>query len=115
MSKPTLSTCSTMFSPVSPISELLSPLISFTYCSPSSTDTMRSARKHPRTSALSSVPSSPFDPIELMVTPQITIYAQEHSNADNLKGLWTDIFHRTFPITRSNNGYERLGAVAGIG
>ncbi|CAD6586242.1 MAG: phosphatidylinositol kinase- protein kinase tor1, partial [Tremellales sp. Tagirdzhanova-0007] len=44
----------------------------------------------------------------------IVLYAQDHTEAEDIKGLWTDIFHRTFPITRSNNGYERLGAIAAI-
>ena len=46
---------------------------------------------------------------------QIVLYKQEHNDAEDLKGLWKDVFHRLFPITRSTNAYERLGATAAIG
>ena len=46
---------------------------------------------------------------------QVMVYGQEHGDAEDFKGLWQDIMNRVFSITRSNNGYERLGALACIG
>lgn len=46
---------------------------------------------------------------------QVTSYSQEYPGHDGLKGVWGDVFHRTFDLTRSNSTYERLGACAAIG
>jgi FKBP12-rapamycin complex-associated protein len=45
---------------------------------------------------------------------QVSAYAQEYPGHDGLKGIWSDVFHRIFEISRSNSGNERLGAVAAI-
>lgn len=55
--------------------------------------------------------------IESTLTPrlQVTSYTQEYPGHDGLKGVWGDVFHRMFELTRSNNGFERLGATVAIG
>jgi hypothetical protein len=52
-----------------------------------------------------------------ILTPrsQVTSYTQEYPGHDGLKGVWGDVFHRMFELTRSNNGFERLGATVAIG
>lgn len=34
---------------------------------------------------------------------------------DTAKGVWAEVFIRTFDLTRSNNFYERMGAIKAIG
>lgn len=46
---------------------------------------------------------------------QVKAYTQEYPGNDGLKGIWGDVFHRTFDLTRSSSGNERLGAIAAIG
>lgn len=46
---------------------------------------------------------------------QVTSYNQESPGHDGVKGMWQDVFHRTFDLTRSNTLFERLGATLAIG
>jgi FKBP12-rapamycin complex-associated protein len=46
---------------------------------------------------------------------QVTSYNQEFPGHDGAKGMWQDVFHRTFDLTRSNTLFERLGATLAIG
>lgn len=40
---------------------------------------------------------------------------QEYPGHDASKGVWAQVFHKTFEFTRSNNQLERLGAIIAIG
>lgn len=46
---------------------------------------------------------------------QVKAYTQEYPGQDGIKGVWGDVFRRTFELTRSTSGNERLGAIAAIG
>ncbi|WWC91382.1 uncharacterized protein L201_006326 [Kwoniella dendrophila CBS 6074] len=44
----------------------------------------------------------------------VTSYTQEYPGHDGMKGVWAEVFHKTFDFTRSNNQFERLGAIVAI-
>ena len=46
---------------------------------------------------------------------QVALFSPEVSDGDNAKGIWGDIFHRTFELTRSNNQSEKLGVTKAMG
>lgn len=41
-------------------------------------------------------------------------YSQDYSGQDGSKAFWDDVFQKTFQLSRSNLGNERMGAVAAI-
>ncbi|WVQ75374.1 hypothetical protein IAR50_004994 [Cryptococcus sp. DSM 104548] len=48
------------------------------------------------------------------LSEHVTAYTQEYPGHDGTKGVWTEVFHKTFEYTRSNNQLERLGAIMAI-
>ncbi|WVQ81658.1 hypothetical protein IAT38_003783 [Cryptococcus sp. DSM 104549] len=50
----------------------------------------------------------------LDLAEHVTAYTQEYPGRDGSKGVWTEVFHKTFEFTRSNNQLERLGAIVAI-
>ncbi|OXG23734.1 FKBP12-rapamycin complex-associated protein [Cryptococcus neoformans Ze90-1] len=44
----------------------------------------------------------------------VVAYTQEYPGHDASKGVWAQVFHKTFEFTRSNNQLERLGAIIAI-
>ncbi|ORY29148.1 armadillo-type protein [Naematelia encephala] len=44
----------------------------------------------------------------------VTAATADHPLHDGAKNVWGDVFQRMFELTRSNNQYDRLGAVASI-
>ena len=45
---------------------------------------------------------------------QVVAYTSDFAGHDGSKGIWSQLFHKTFELTRSNNGYEKLGATVAI-